>query len=222
MRINCRAILPALGLLCWAVASPAEAHPHVWVEMQSGVAFNDQGQISAVKLVWTFDDGYAQLALDGLDTNGNGTYEAEELAPLTRENLDSLKDYEFFTHVRLDGKKQLLGPPMAAGQSYSGGKLQLHFELPLVTPVDPTKGEFVLKIYDPEFYISFDYTGTSPVSVTGRIPAACKPVLKPLPSDAEIEQTRSMLSTKGPDWKPDEEEDFGALFAQPMTIQCQA
>ena len=42
------------------------------------------------------------------------------------------------------------------------------------------------------------------------------------PTDAEVEQTRAMLSTKGPDWKPEEAEDFGALFAQPVTIQCQA
>ncbi|PZF78858.1 hypothetical protein DK847_03445 [Aestuariivirga litoralis] len=222
MRTARRAALAALAFASAAAATPASAHPHVWIQMQSGVVFNDQGQIAAVKLAWTFDDGYASLALDGLDKNGNGTYEPEELEPLTRENLESLKDYDFFTHVRLNGKAQALGAPTAAGQSYTGGKLQLHFELPLSTPVDPTRGEFVLKVYDPEFYIAFDYAGTTPVTVSGNMPPACKPVLKPLPTDAELEQTRAMLSTKGPDWKPDEEEDFGALFAQPMTIQCQA
>ena len=222
MRTARRAALAALAFASAAAATPASAHPHVWIQMQSGVVFNDQGQIAAVKLAWTFDDGYASLALDGLDKNGNGTYEPEELEPLTRENLESLKDYDFFTHVRLNGKAQALGAPTAAGQSYTGGKLQLHFELPLSTPVDPTRGEFVLKVYDPEFYIAFDYAGATPVTVSGNMPPACKPVLKPLPTDAELEQTRAMLSTKGPDWKPDEEEDFGALFAQPMTIQCQA
>jgi hypothetical protein len=46
--------------------------------------------------------------------------------------------------------------------------------------------------------------------------------VKPVPTDAEIEQTRAMLATKGPEWKPDTQEDFGALFAQPVTVKCQA
>ena len=141
---------------------------------------------------------------------------------LTRENLESLKDYGYFTHVRFAGKMQAMGAPAESGQTYSDDKLRLHFQLPLVTPVDPTKGEFVLKVYDPEFYISFNYLPDATVAVTGNMPKACKPVLKPVPTDAEVEQTRAMLSTKGPDWKPDEQEDFGAIFAQPVTIQCQA
>jgi ABC-type uncharacterized transport system substrate-binding protein len=115
-----------------------------------------------------------------------------------------------------------MGAPAESGQTYTDDKLRLHFQLPLVTPVDPTKGEFVLKVYDPEFYISFNYLPDATVAVTGNMPKACKPVLKPVPTDAEVEQTRAMLSTKGPDWKPEEAEDFGALFAQPVTIQCQA
>lgn len=222
MRTGRRAALPALAILTWAAASPAQAHPHVWIEMQSEVIFDAQGLISGVKLTWTFDDGYAQVALDGLDTNGNGIYDPAELEPLTRENLESLKDYDYFTHVRFGGKAQAMGAPAESSQTYSDDKLRLQFQLPLVTPVDPTKGEFVLKVYDPEFYISFNYLADATVAVTGSMPAACKPVLKPVPTDAEVEQTRAMLSTKGPDWKPEEAEDFGALFAQPVTIQCQA
>ena len=222
MRTARQAALAALAMVSLAGGTPALAHPHVWIQMQSGVVFNEQGQIAAVKVNWTFDDSYTQVALDGLDTNGNGSYEPEELEPLTRENLESLKDYDYFTHVRFDGKAQALGAPVDPGQTYADGKLQLHFQLPLATPVDPTKGEFVLKIYDPEFYISFEYTGPDPLTVSGNMPAPCKAVVKPLPTDAEIDQTRAMLSTKGPDWKPEEQEDFGALFAQPATIQCQA
>lgn len=222
MRTGYRKTIPALGLLCWVAATPAQAHPHVWVEMQSDVVFNDQGLITAVNVSWTFDDSYAQVALDGLDKNGDGVFDPSELEPLTRENLDSLKDYNYFTYVRYGGKAQAIGAPVDAGQIYSENKLQLHFKLPLVTPVDPTKGEFVLKTYDPEFFISFDYAKDEPVSVTGNMPKTCELVVKPLPTDAELEQTKAMLATKGADWKPSEEEDFGSLFAQPVTIQCKA
>jgi len=220
MRTLYRTALSALGLFCFAAATPAAAHPHVWVEMRSDVVFNEAGLITGVNLIWTFDDAYAKIALEGLDTNGDGVYDPVELEPLTRENLDSLKDYNFFTYIRYDGKAQALGAPKDAGQIFSDNKLQLHFQMPLVTPLDPAKGDFVFKVYDPEFFISFDYAKDDPVSVIGNMPKACRLDVKPVPSDAEIDQTRAMLATKGKDWKPSEEEDFGSLFAQPVTFQC--
>lgn len=222
MRTRYRAALPALGLFCWAAAAPAQAHPHVWIQMQSDVVFNDQGLISAVNVSWTFDDAYAQVALDGLDKNGDGVYDPSELEPLTRENLDSLKDYNYFTYVRYGGKAQAIGTPVDAGQIYSENKLQLHFQVPLVTPVDPTRDAFVLKTYDPEFFIAFDYVKDEPVSVIGNMPKTCALEVKPVPTDAQLDQTKAMLATKGTDWKPPEDEDFGSLFAQPVTIQCKA
>jgi hypothetical protein len=54
------------------------------------------------------------------------------------------------------------------------------------------------------------------------MPKTCALVVKPVPTDAQLDQTKAMLATKGTDWKPSEEEDFGSLFAQPVTIQCKA
>ena len=205
-----------------AAAAPASAHPHVWIEMRSDVVFDDQGQITAMNLMWTFDDGYAQMAIDGLDTNGDGVYSTSELEPLTKENIASLKDYGYFTVMRFDGQKQALGEVTEFGQIYSNDKLQLHMRVPLKTPVDPTKGEFVAKVYDPDFFIAMDYAKDEPVTAIGAMPKNCAIVVKPVPTDAEIEQTRAMLATKGPEWKPENDEDFGALFAQPVSVQCKA
>ena len=102
----------------------------------------------------------------------------------------------------------------------SNGKLQLHFQVPLKTPLDPVKGEFVVKVYDPDFFIAIDYATDEPVTVIGNMPKNCQLVVKPIPTNDEVEATRTMLAGKGTDWKPENNEDFGALFAQPVTIQC--
>ena len=39
----------------------------MWIDMHSYVVVNDRGLITGIDLEWTFDDGYAQMALDGLD-----------------------------------------------------------------------------------------------------------------------------------------------------------
>lgn len=219
MRGKLAAAVMALSI---GASTPAMAHPHVWIEMRSDVVFNNQGQIQGLNVIWTFDDGYTQMALDGLDANGDGVYSQSEIEPLTKENIASLKDYDFFTTLRFNGEKQAIGEVTEFGQIWSNDKLQLHFQVPLKSPLDPTKGEFVAKVYDPDFFIAIDYVKDDPVTVIGNMPKGCELVLKPVPTDAEIEATRSMLSTKGADWKPENNEDFGAIFAQPVAIACKA
>ena len=205
-----------------AASTTASAHPHVWVDMQSAIVFTDQGLIKGVDVEWTFDDAYAQMALEGLDVNKDGVYSQDELAPLTKENIDSLKDYDYFTVMRADGKPLKIGAVTNAGQIYSSDKLTLHFQVPLAAPLDPMKAKFMLKVYDPEFFIDFEYPKEDGVDVVGNMPKQCSLDVKPVPTDAELEQTRTLLSSKGKDWKPDSNEDFGAMFAQPVSIDCAA
>ena len=97
--------LLAPGVAAIGLAGQAAAHPHVWIEIRSDVIFNDEGKITGINLIWSFDDGYTQVALEGLDTNGDGVYSQQELDPLTKENIASLKDYEYFTVMRVNGEK---------------------------------------------------------------------------------------------------------------------
>lgn len=203
-----------------SAATPAFAHPHVWIAMRSDVVFNDKGEVSGIAVEWTFDDGYAQVALDGLDANGDGVYSQDELEPLTKENLSSLKDYNYFVVPRVNGEVVAMAEPVDPGQIFSNGKLELHFTLPLAKPVDPHKAEFHYKVYDPEFYIALDYVEQDPVGVIGTMPSDCRLKVAPVVSDQQLNQTREMLSTKGTDWKPPEDEDFGGMFAQPALIIC--
>ena len=154
--------------------------------MSSDVVFDDKGQVTAITIEWTFDDGYAQMALDGLDTDGDGVYSATELEALTRENMDSLKDYDYFLHV-FAGRK-------AVAHS-SRPRIRVRFTAitasssispcPLETPLDPKKNDFYYRIYDPEFFIAMDYIKDEPVTAQGPIPADCKLDLRPIVTDAQ-------------------------------------
>ena len=89
---NCLAVAVCLGL----ASVPAAAHPHVVIEGWSDVVFNDAGLIEAIYVEWAFDDNYSEIAIDGLDANGDGHYSAAELDVLTRENIAALKEYSLF------------------------------------------------------------------------------------------------------------------------------
>lgn len=216
-----RFIRACFGMVCLgAMAVPTLAHPHVWVTASLDLVFNEQGQITAVNHAWSFDPAYAEVAIDGLDTNNDGEYSPEELVPLTTDNMAALKDYEYFTVMRVKGEKQPMADAVEATQLYTDNRLTLYFQLPFKTPIDPKSGEVMLKVYDPEFFIDFQLTEEEPVTLAGTGPSGCKLEVKPPPTTAELDQTREMLSSKGPDWKPETAEDFGAMFARAIMYTC--
>jgi ABC-type uncharacterized transport system substrate-binding protein len=201
----------------------ALAHPHVWTDMRSLILLSADGLVTGVRVEWGTDPTYAKDALDGLDANNNGTYEAEELARLTAENLDALSTYDYFTVFRFNGEIQKNGKAGDGAQTYNAanGRLTLRFTIPLETPLDPHKGEIRLKIYDPEFYVSFEYMKVKPLLISQPLTAGCSANLMEVPQDPVAAQTKTLLSTKDKDWKPENGEDFGGLFAQPIVISCQ-
>lgn len=208
------------GIVILGSGAAATAHPHVWADMRSNVILRPDGLISGVRVEWTFDKGYSATATEGLDANGDGVYSDAELAPLTTLNLSSLKTYGYFIFMRMNGVMQKFTDPVDPGQSYANGKLTLRFTLPLQHPVDPHAGTFALKVYDPEFFIDFEYAKTKPAAVMGTLPTGCHTKLAPIPSNEQLNQTLAMLSTKPVDWKPENGEDFGGLFAQAITVKC--
>ena len=55
------------------------------------------------------------MAIEGLDTNKDGTYSKEELQPLAQVNVESLKDFDYFTFVHFEGEEDKtlpLKPPV--------------------------------------------------------------------------------------------------------------
>lgn len=203
-----------------ALCAPALAHPHLFATMQTALLMTPESKIRALRIRWNFDEVYTQFSLEGLDTNGNGTYEPEEIQPLTDENIKNLLESKYFTVAKQAGAEIPLSPVTVYGQEMENAKLTLWFELPFAAPVDPKSGTFEARIYDPDFFIAFDYKPDAPPTIEGALPADCAMELKPLMSDEEIERTRTLLADKPQDWKPETPTDFGAMFSQPLVVTC--
>lgn len=217
-----RSLILPLTILAAANPHPARAHPHIWAELKTELVFTPEGLIKGVGILWSFDELYAQQALDGIDTNNDGDYSAAELQPLTKENLEALKDYSYFTVMRFKDQKQAHGE-VELGQAenvWKDGKLSLRIFVPLKIPVDPRQGAFAVKVFDPDYYVAIDYAQENPFHTTGNPPAGCEAKLKPLPTEAELQETRDFLSSKGKDWQPPPDQEFGEMFAQALAVEC--
>ncbi len=175
-----------------------------------------------MRVQWTTDKAYAQDALDGFTKMPDGSYSPEEMKRLTDENLSALSDYGYFIFFRFNGEPQKIGKAQDGDQHYNvkDGRLTLLFSVPLEHPLDPRKGEVTLKVYDPEFFIDFEYVSDKALLISKPLAQGCEAMLMPIPSDTSIDQTKQMLSTKDKNWKPENGEDFGGMFAQPAKVTC--
>ncbi len=196
----------------------AEAHPHVWVTMQTELLFATDGSAKGVRQAWTFDDMFSAFATTGIQAKTEGQFTRGELAPLAQENVESLKDYDYFTYAKIDGKRQkdAFDPPVDYWLDYDPNEtaLTLHFTLPFKEPVK-TK-QLILEIYDPEFFIDFGFAEKNPVRLIGA-PPQCT-VTNDKPSDGNFPVTFQRLNKA---FVPSEANiGMGMNFANKISVTC--
>jgi len=195
----------------------ASAHPHVWVTMKSELVFAPDGSVTGVRHAWTFDDMFSVFATQGLEAKTKGEFTREELAPLAEVNVTSLKEYDYFTYAKANGKKLEFNDP-AAGYYLDYDKketvLTLHFLLPLKQPVKAK--DLTLEVYDREFFVDFSFAEKDPAKLVGA-PAQCKlTVGKPQEMNAALAQQLGQL---GPNQR-DSSLTIGAEYANKILVKC--
>ena len=159
-------VLPLLIVACAdLVTTDVQAHPHVWVTMTTELIYAPDSSVTAVRHAWTFDDMFSAFATQGIAARTKGQFTRAELQPLAQVNIDSLKEYAYFTYAKIDGRRQkeAFSKPIDYWLDYDpkGTVLTLHFTLPFKTPVKATR--LTVEIYDPEFFIDFGFADKNPV-----------------------------------------------------------
>jgi ABC-type uncharacterized transport system substrate-binding protein len=207
------------GLACLlAAGGSANAHPHVWVTMTEELLYAPDGSVTGVRNAWTFDDMFSAFATQGIEQKTKGTFTRAELAPLAQVNIDSLKEYAYFTYAKANGKKlkEAFLPPTDYFLDYDpkATVLTLHFTLPFKAPVKAKAIE--IEIYDPEFFIDFGFATKNPVRLVGA-PADCALSVNKPQDDyfpAELRLDKNFATSEA-------NIGMGADFANKISVACQ-
>ena len=209
-------IRTVLGSVVWLLAGlgAVQAHPHVWVTMTSELVYAPDGTVTGVRHAWAFDDMFSAFATQGLETKQKGVFTREELAPLAQVNIDSLKDFDYFTIAKANGKKAAFNGPTDYWLEYKNEVLTLHFTLPFKAPVKVQRLD--VEVYDPTYFVDFEMAEKDPVKLVDA-PSACKlTVARPIdataaPGGPVNEQFFNSL---------DASSNWGAQFANKILVQC--
>jgi ABC-type uncharacterized transport system substrate-binding protein len=193
-------------------AGAAQAHPHVWITASSELVYAPDGTVTGVRHAWSFDDMFSTYALQGLETKTKGVYTREDLAPLAQTNVESLKEFGFFTFAKADGKKTKFVEPTDYYLSYNDSVLTLHFILPLKAAVKSK--ELAVEVYDPSYFIDFTFQDKDPVKLVGA-PAGCAlKFQRPTDGTADAQRLSEQNFASG------DNSNYGAMFANKITVNC--
>ena len=211
-RMTARILL--LALLTLTFALPARAHPHVWVTMKSEVLYAPDGTVTGIRHAWAFDDMFSVFATQGLESKEKGQFTREELAPLAKVNIESLKEYDYFTYATADGKKTEMTDPLPDyWLDYKDSVLTLNFTIPFKTPVKAK--ELKVDIYDPTIFVDFSFDKKSPVKLVGT--TQCKLDIA-LPREMTFAEGKKLSEI--PADQPNTSMAWGAQFANKILVHC--
>ena len=204
-----RFLLAAIVSLAFAL--PAQAHPHVWVKATSELVYAADGSVTGIRQHWAFDDMFTAFALQGLESKEKGKYTRAELAPLAKTNVDSLKEYAYFTYATADGKKAPFADPLPDyWLDYKDSILTLNFTLPFKQPVKAK--DLKVEIYDPTYFIAFEFAKENPVRLVD-VPAQCKGVVT-WPREPTFAEGKKLSNN------PEAAVNWGAFFANKIMVTC--
>lgn len=158
-------------LSCAALTTAASAHPHILIDAQAKLIFDGNGDLTAIRNSWTFDEAFSVWQIQGLDTNGDGVTSSAEMQDLANENMKGLADYNFYTSAG-EGLQSL--DFEAAGDqrfTFKDNRSTLDFTIRLKTPYRVAK-PIDIAIADPEYYVAISFKSADDVSLENA-PKAC-------------------------------------------------
>jgi ABC-type uncharacterized transport system substrate-binding protein len=157
---------------------------------------------------------FSAYALQGTPHAKKGQYTREELASLAQVNIDSLKEYGYFTFARGDGKKLKFSDPVDYWLEYKNATLTLHFTLPLEEAAATAK-TMQIEVYDPTIFVDFEFAKDKPVSLSGAPQCLLTYELPHQPTPAE------QLRLSQLDSEPlDAFGTYGETFANKILVKC--
>jgi ABC-type uncharacterized transport system substrate-binding protein len=210
--LKCFLFLACSGLFFFRI-TPAHAHPHAWIDVQSEILFDTAGNITGLRETWLFDEFYTEFALKDFGAGKNGAVNTAKLLELGKDNLNNLKDHSYFTFMDADKTQLKFSGYQDVTSEIKDKRISLAFTILLEKPINPRQQQVSYRIYDPSYYIEMKHLKKEGV-VVGNDSTCKATVERPKPDIAFITMAAAL------DKKATAPDDLGRFFAERVSVQC--
>lgn len=214
--VSVKYLIAVLTVGCSLIlAQPAKAHPHAWIDLWVEIVFDPSGAITGLREVWLFDDFYSVYATEGMDADGDGQPDKDEMAKLVRENIESLSEYEYFTKAWIGGNSVHLKPVVEMSSEMRGKRLAMIYFVPFETPLRTDVGAFTYSIYDPSYYTEMLHAESQDsIKLVGAPEGCTYQLIAAEPKEEDVALAYSLPATETVS------NDLGQFFAERVSVRC--
>lgn len=203
------------------LATPALAHPHLFIDTGVEVLFGTDGSATGLRITWTYDEMYSLLILEDrqLDADYDGVLTPDEVTKLSGFDMAWDPGYAGDTYALLGAAALDLGRPQDWTADFKDGKIiSTHVRL-LSNPAQVATEPLVVQSYDPSFYAAYRIQGR-PV-LTGRDDCTAQ-VFEPdlAAADAYLQQALAELNALDGSDIESEFPAVGAAYSDEVRVTC--
>ena len=158
-----------LALVCACLlltARPADAHPHIWIDVVASFLFEND-KVAALRLQWTFDEFFSSGVVDEFDKNKNGKFDTDEIAPLKDGAFDGVKEGEYFTFIYFGDDRYKFEDVSDFDARIEKNRVVYTFTVRFPEPIDPRTTPVSLSAYDESYFIDLGFAEKDPIRVVG-------------------------------------------------------
>lgn len=197
-----------------ALAGPAAAHPHVFMDTALEVIRDGAGRAVSLRVTWTYDPFFSLVLITerGLDPDADGVLTEAETAALQGFDMNWEPGFPGDTYAFAGAAPVALSGPRDGVARYEGGRIVSSHVRDLAEPV---AGLLVVKNYDPTYYTEYTIREVTAEGCGVEIVApdltaaerALQAELAKIPADVDVEMGFP---------------EVGAVFAQEVRVTCGA
>ena len=150
-----------LILVCFVIASKLNAHPHLFIESRVVIHIDNKG-IAGIENIWIFDEMFSVAIIEEQDKNKDGYFDATEIKTIRKEAFQNLKDYDYFTHIRIDGKSFKVEDVKNFVPTIKNKKLVYTFLVPCQVEAVKQDKKIEISIFDTSYYTGITIVDDKP------------------------------------------------------------
>ncbi len=153
----------------------ADAHPHVFIDLNVNVSYNHQG-IDAIEIEWQFDRFSTQIILEDCDDDGNGRIDPDDMPAIQQNYGDSLSQEDFFAIIHSGEELITSVTSTLKNAAIKKGYAVFSILLDVDIPFQEDEQLLTLNFEDPSLFIAFAVDNNKKPATTKTIDDDLPPV----------------------------------------------
>lgn len=208
-----------VGCLLFGFAPPAKAHPHVFVDGGIDFVFDEQKQLSALRVAWLYDEFETLYMLSsyGMSLNVEGGLDEEDRLELIRIRSQWPLDFNGSAHLSIHGERVAMDWPTDLDAQLINGRLQLTFTRLLKSPITLKAAPAEVAFYESTYFFAFSITNTPDLIGPSDGCRADIVPFKPGLQNNSLQASLALLSREETPSIP----NVGAEFADRVILRCE-